>query len=55
MTVYYDPYDVGIVHDPYPTYATLRDEASEHLVRCASAGHPDIAADMVPPLNPGAM
>ncbi len=26
---------------------TLRDEASEHLVRCASAGHPDIAADMV--------
>lgn len=27
MTVYYDPYDVGIVHDPYPTYATLRDEA----------------------------
>ncbi len=27
--------------------ATLRDEASEHLVRCASAGHPDIAADMV--------
>lgn len=27
MTVYYDPYDVGIVHDPYPTYAALRDEA----------------------------
>ena len=27
--------------------ATIRDEASEHLVRCASAGHPDIAADMV--------
>lgn len=27
MTVYYDPYDVDIVHDPYPTYATLRDEA----------------------------
>lgn len=27
--------------------ATLRDEAGEHLVRCASAGHPDIAADMV--------
>ncbi|WP_395310206.1 cytochrome P450 [Mycobacterium sp. AMU20-3851] len=27
MTVYYDPYDVGIVHDPYPTYTTLRDEA----------------------------
>lgn len=27
MTVYYDPYDVGIVHDPYPTYAVLRDEA----------------------------
>ena len=27
MTVYYDPYDVGIVGDPYPTYAALRDEA----------------------------
>jgi endonuclease YncB( thermonuclease family) len=27
--------------------ATLRDDAGEHLVRCASAGHPDIAADMV--------
>lgn len=27
MTVYYDPYDVGIVRDPYPTYAALRDEA----------------------------
>lgn len=26
---------------------TLRDEASEHLARCSSAGHPDIAADMV--------
>lgn len=26
---------------------TLRDAAGEHLVRCASAGHPDIAADMV--------
>lgn len=25
--VYYDPYDVGIVHDPYPTYAALRDAA----------------------------
>ena len=27
MPVYYDPYDVGIVADPYPTYAALRDEA----------------------------
>jgi endonuclease YncB( thermonuclease family) len=26
---------------------TLRDDAGEHVVRCASAGHPDIAADMV--------
>src|ERR1700742_1085792 len=25
--VYYDPYDVGINTDPYPTYARLRDEA----------------------------
>lgn len=25
--VYYDPYDIGIVNDPYPTYARLRDEA----------------------------
>lgn len=27
MTVYYDPYDVGIVADPYPVYARLREEA----------------------------
>ncbi len=26
-TVYYDPYDVRITADPYPTYARLRDEA----------------------------
>src|SRR6478736_2781002 len=25
--VYYDPYDINIVHDPYPVYARLRDEA----------------------------
>ena len=25
--VYYDPYDVGIVASPYPTYARLREEA----------------------------
>lgn len=25
--VYYDPYDVDIVADPYPVYARLRDEA----------------------------
>ncbi|OMC41945.1 cytochrome [Mycobacterium sp. GA-1841] len=25
--VYYDPYDIGIVADPYPVYARLRDEA----------------------------
>ena len=25
--VYYDPYDVDIAADPYPTYARLRDEA----------------------------
>ncbi|MGE2717185.1 cytochrome P450 [Mycolicibacterium litorale] len=25
--VYYDPYDIGIVTDPYPTYARLREEA----------------------------
>src|SRR6516165_6145457 len=25
--VYYDPYDVGINADPYPTYARLREEA----------------------------
>ncbi|WP_165804673.1 cytochrome P450 [Mycolicibacterium austroafricanum] len=25
--LYYDPYDQGIVADPYPTYARLRDEA----------------------------
>ena len=27
MTVYYDPYDVGIGADPYPVYARLREEA----------------------------
>lgn len=27
MSVYYDPYDTGIVADPYPIYARLRDEA----------------------------
>lgn len=27
--------------------ATLREDGAEHLVRCASSGHPDIAADMV--------
>ncbi|MBO0679903.1 cytochrome P450 [Mycolicibacterium sp. S2-37] len=26
-TVYYDPYDMHIVNDPYPTYARLREEA----------------------------
>src|ERR1700754_1335142 len=25
--VYYDPYDIGIVNDPYPVYARLRGEA----------------------------
>jgi hypothetical protein len=25
--VYYDPYDVGINADPYPTFRRLRDEA----------------------------
>src|SRR5215213_7319741 len=25
--VYYDPYDIHIVHDPYPVYARLREEA----------------------------
>lgn len=25
--VYYDPYDIGIVTDPYPTYTRLREEA----------------------------
>ncbi len=27
--------------------ATVREEAGEHLARCASAAHPDLAADMV--------
>ena len=33
--VYFDPYDVGINADPYPTYARLRDElfATDHLYR----------------------
>ena len=27
LPVYYDPYNIDIVHDPYPVYARLREEA----------------------------
>lgn len=48
MTVYYDPYDVRIVHDPYPTYAALRDEAplyyNEKYRFWALSRHTDVEA-----------
>jgi cytochrome P450 len=44
--VYYDPYDVGINADPYPTYARLRDEApiyyNEHYDFWAISRHSDV-------------
>lgn len=43
---YYDPYDVGIVADPYPVYARLRDEAplyhNEHYGFWALSRHADV-------------
>jgi cytochrome P450 len=47
-TVYYDPYDVGIVADPYPVYARLRDEApiyyNERYDFWAISRHADVEA-----------
>lgn len=44
--VYYDPYDTGIVVDPYPTYARLREEAplyyNERYDFWALSRHPDV-------------
>lgn len=44
--VYYDPYDTGIVGDPYPVYARLRDEApvyyNEHHDFWAISRHADV-------------
>lgn len=46
--VYYDPYDTGIVTDPYPTYARLRDEApiyhNERYDFWALSRHSDVEA-----------
>lgn len=36
--VYYDPYDVGINADPYPTYARLRDEAPIYYNESTTSG-----------------
>ncbi len=48
MPVYYDPYDIGIVADPYPTYAALRDEAplyhNERYDFWALSRHADVEA-----------
>jgi cytochrome P450 len=44
--VYYDPYDVGITADPYPTYARLREEApiyyNDRYDFWALSRHPDV-------------
>src|SRR6516165_5998800 len=44
--VYYDPYDVGINADPYPTYARLREEApiyyNERYAFWALSRHSDV-------------
>ncbi len=44
--VYYDPYDVGIIADPYPVYARLREEApiyyNERYDFCALSRHSDV-------------
>ncbi|HKY64726.1 MAG TPA: cytochrome P450, partial [Acidimicrobiales bacterium] len=49
--VYYDPYDVGINADPYPTYQRLRDEApiyhNERYGLWALARHADVERALV--------
>jgi cytochrome P450 len=49
--VYYDPYDVGINADPYPTFARLRDEApiyhNERYDLWALARHADVEKALV--------
>ena len=49
--VYYDPYDVGINADPYPTYQRLRDEApiyhNERYGLWALARHADVEKALV--------
>ena len=44
--VYYDPYDLGIAADPYPTYERLREEApiyyNEHYDFWALSRHADV-------------
>jgi cytochrome P450 len=49
--VYYDPYDVGINADPYPTYARLREEApiyyNQEYDFWALSRHEDVQAALV--------
>src|SRR3954471_3753029 len=49
--VYFDPYDVGINADPYPTYACLRDEApiyhNERFDFWALSRHADVERGLV--------
>lgn len=44
--VYYDPYDVDIVANPYPVYARLREEAPIYYNKCydfwALSRHADV-------------
>jgi cytochrome P450 len=50
-TVSYDPYDIGINADPYPTYARLRDEApiyhNEHYDFWVLSRHDDVQKGLV--------
>ena len=50
-TAYYDPYDVGINADPYPTFRQLRDEApiyhNERYDLWALARHADVEKALV--------
>src|SRR5438552_2529046 len=49
--VYYDPFDVGINADPYPTYKRLRDEApiyfNERYDLWALSRHADVEKGLV--------
>jgi cytochrome P450 len=49
--VYYDPYDVGINADPYPTYRRLRDEAplyfNERYDMWVLSRHPEVEKALV--------
>src|SRR6188472_3608359 len=51
--VYYDPYDIKIDNDPYPTWKRMRDEAplyyNEHHDFFALSRYDDVEAGLVDP------